>query len=528
VKLPRVGAARLGLRIYAVSVGAVLIAMLAFVVALRLAWDPRRDPGLRFASYPAYQLAHRWPSVAALEEEVRIIGEQTGQAASVYRWDGTLLASHGAPLPPLSAEERTMLVRQGSFRRPCPDGKRTCATAIALGGEAAAAPPGPPPEGMPDAPPGPPPGGPGGPAGAPPPPPPGGPDGPGGAPPPPPPGFRPGAIPGGYALLAPGKLPPPPFREFAPLGLTLLFLGVAAALLARSIARPLQQLALAARALGHGDLSARTGIARRDELGAVARAFDEMAGRVEGLLRSQTELIANVAHELRTPLSRIRVALDLAADGDAEVARSSLSEIAEDLGELERLVEDVLASSRMDLAANTASGGRPTLHAGPVDLASLLRGSAERLGHRFPGRAIEVALEEPLPPVDGDAVLLRRAVDNLLDNARKYSPAASPIALRAAARGGAVMVEVRDQGEGIAPEDLARLFTPFFRADPSRARKTGGVGLGLTLSRRIVEAHGGTLVAESAVGEGTTMTLTLPARPLSNDTAAPGGVRGEA
>jgi two-component system, OmpR family, sensor kinase len=499
VKLPRVGLPRLGLRIYLVSVGAVLAAMLGLVVALRLAWDPRRDPGLRFAAYPAHQLAQRWPSVTALAEEVRTIGDQTGQAATVYRWDGTLLASYGKPLPPLSSEERELLLQRGSYRRPCPGEERTCATVIALSDAAAtAAPPGP---------------SPGGPAGAPPAPPPGG----AGGPPPPPPGFRPGIAPGGYALLAPGKPPPPPFREFVPLALTLVGLGVAAALLSRSIVRPLQQLSRAARALGHGELSARTGLSRPDELGEVARAFDEMAGRVEGLLRSQTELIANVAHELRTPLARIRVALDLAADGegDASVARSSLAEIAEDLGELERLVEDVLASSRMDLAANTASGAQPTLHTAPVELASLLRGSAERLGHRFPGRTVEVVLDGALPLVNGDAVLLRRAVDNLLDNARKYSPPGSPIALRAAARGGAVVVVVRDGGDGIAPEDLARLFTPFFRADPSRARKTGGVGLGLTLSRRIVEAHGGTLEAESVVGKGTTMTITLPALALA-------------
>jgi two-component system, OmpR family, sensor kinase len=488
VKLPRVGAARLGLRIYGVSVGTVLAAMLGLVLALRLAWDPRRDPGLRFAAYPAHQLARRWPSEAALKEEVRAIGEHTGQAVSVYRWDGTLVAAHGAILSPLTDAERETLARQGAYSRSCPDRRGDCATVVGLGtggGQEA--------QGEGDLP--------GGPF-------------PGGeffASPPPPAGFRPGTIPAGYVLLAPGKPRLPPLREFVTLGIVLIGLGVAATLLSRSIARPLQKLARAAQALGQGDLSARTGISRRDDLGAVARTFDEMAGRVEGLLRSQTELIANVAHEFRTPLSRIRVALDLAADGDAEVARSSLTEIAEDLGELERLVEDVLASSRMDLAANTASGGSPTLHSGPVELISLLRTSTDRLRHRFPDRLVEMMLEEPLPLVQGDPVLLRRAIDNLLDNARRYSPASAPVLLHAAALGPKVMIVVKDRGEGIAPDDLARLFTPFFRADPSRARRTGGVGLGLTLSRRIVEAHGGTLVAESTLGKGTTMTITLPA-----------------
>ncbi|HEY5677834.1 MAG TPA: HAMP domain-containing sensor histidine kinase, partial [Myxococcales bacterium] len=273
---------------------------------------------------------------------------------------------------------------------------------------------------------------------------------------------------------------------------------------------PLDRLARTAQALGAGDLRARTGIVRRDELGTVAHSFDEMADRVEKLLRSQTELVANVAHELRTPLARIRVALDLADAGDAAVARESLAEIAEDLGELEALVDDVLAAARIDLADGTVRTGAPTLHVTALDVSELARGAAERLRHRHPGRTVEVAAEPGLPPVEGDAVLLRRALDNLLDNARKYSPPDAPIHVRVARHGPGVVLRVIDAGEGIAPEDLPRLFTPFFRGDRSRARKTGGVGLGLSLARRIVEAHGGTLVAESTPSAGTTMTVALP------------------
>ncbi|HET9553191.1 MAG TPA: HAMP domain-containing sensor histidine kinase, partial [Anaeromyxobacteraceae bacterium] len=308
-----------------------------------------------------------------------------------------------------------------------------------------------------------------------------------------------------------GGRPPPP--ELVVLALVLGAVGLAAVILGGTIARPLDQLARTAQALGAGDLSARTGVTRRDEVGAVARAFDEMADRLVGLLRGQTELIANVAHELRTPLARIRVALDLAADGDAAVARTSLAEIEEDLSELEGLVSDVLASARMDLAGNVAStAGAPPLHRAPLDLGAVVAQAAERLRHRHPERRVEVARGPDLPGVEGDAVLLRRAIDNLVDNARKYSPPSSLIRLTVARRGAGVAVEVIDEGEGIAPEDLARLFTPFFRVDRSRARATGGVGLGLALARRIAEAHGGTLVARSAPGAGTTMTLELPGR----------------
>lgn len=319
-------------------------------------------------------------------------------------------------------------------------------------------------------------------------------------------------LPSGPRSLPPGS-PPPLTPLLATLALLLAGIGIAAVVLGGSLARPLDRLARTARALGAGELAARTGIVRRDEVGAVARAFDDMADRVNALVRGQTELIANVAHELRTPLARIRVALDLAADGDAAVARESLAEINEDLAELETLVNDVLTSARMDLAANTSSGGTPPLRHEPLDVAGVAGLAAERMRHRFPERRLEVELESGLPEAVGDPVLLRRVVDNLLDNARKYSPPESAIRLLAHRLGAALAIEVVDRGEGLSAAELEQLFTPFFRADRSRARSTGGVGLGLALSRRIAEAHGGTLEARSARGAGTTMTVTLPAAP---------------
>jgi signal transduction histidine kinase len=126
---------------------------------------------------------------------------------------------------------------------------------------------------------------------------------------------------------------------------------------------------------------------------------------------------------------------------------------------------------------------------------------------------VETAIAPDLPAVEGDAVLLRRALDNLLENARKHSPPGSVLEVRALRRGDDAVVQLVDHGEGIAPEDLKRLFTPFFRTDRSRTRHTGGVGLGLTLTRRIVEAHAGSIEAESTPGVGTTMTITLPGTP---------------
>jgi signal transduction histidine kinase len=467
---------RLAIRIYLVSAAALVAVMLALYVLATTIWRPPQHGGpfVDTARYAASKIAARWTSGSSAEEggaeegvkdEVEEVRAQIHVAAAVYRWDGTLVASGTSPpLPPLESAERDdlaksrmrdELARSQMIERGGTCTRERCQVAFAMSGQ----------EG-----------------------------------------------PLGYVVLesvdSHGR--PPPFGVIPP-ALLLVGLGVAAALLGSSIARPLERLAQTAHALGAGDLKARTGLARRDELGTVARAFDEMAERVEKLILAQTELLANVAHELRTPLARIGVALDLAESGGDAVARESLAEIAEDLSELEQLVSDILASARMELATSSASSGAPPLHVAPLDVAQVVNSAAERLRHRHPSRTVEVELGPGLPSVEGDAVLLRRALDNLVDNARKYSRPGSVIRLRACRREPGVAIEVIDSGEGIPAEDLSRLFTPFFRGDKSRARATGGVGLGLSLARRIVEAHGGTLLAQSTLDVGTTMTVALPA-----------------
>ena len=326
-----------------------------------------------------------------------------------------------------------------------------------------------------------------------------------------------------YLSPDPGPRAPPSRDLVVIIALVLVVVGVASLLTARSIARPLARLSRAARAFGAGQLDARVGLARSDEIGEVASAFDEMAGRVTDLLRAEKELLANVSHELRTPLARIRVALDIAAEGDAEAARESLGEIAEDLGELERLISDVLTAARLDLASGAGASGIPPLRRERVDVRELLDRAAARLRSAHPKRALVVELAPELPDVDGDPVLLRRVVDNLLENAHKYTPRAEEsVVLRAARDGDEVRIEVRDRGIGIAPEDLPHVFRPFFRADRSRTRATGGLGLGLALARRIVEAHHGAIQLESTAGEGTRACVRLPIAPMP---AAPVGDR---
>ncbi len=322
-----------------------------------------------------------------------------------------------------------------------------------------------------------------------------------------------------YAML---ELPPPsgpPPDLWLMLAAVLGCTAITSIVFARSLAVPLQRLAEAARTFGEGNLSTRTGVRRRDELGQVAEAFDEMAERLTHLLRSQKELLANVSHELRTPLSRIRVALDLANEGDATLARESLAEIAEDLNELERLVSDVLTAARLDLATGQTPGATPPLRQELVEAQVLVDKAAARFRTARPEHRLEVKVDGQLPLLEADPVLLRRALDNLLDNAGKYSEPGSTVRLLARATADGLQVEVADQGIGIDASDMPHLFTPFFRSDRSRARKTGGVGLGLALARRIVVAHGGALTLESRPGVGTTAQVTLPAAPDAGQAA---------
>jgi len=313
---------------------------------------------------------------------------------------------------------------------------------------------------------------------------------------------------GGHAVFVAPHVPDPT-RALLVIGAVLVALALGSAPLARSIAAPVERLTRAVRAFGQGDLSSRARVRTRGEVGELARAFDEMAERIEALVRSEKELLANVSHELRTPLARIRVALELAAEGDLERARRFLGEIGADLAELDQLVEDVLAAARLDLAASAEL----PLRRAPLDLAAVAEAAAARFRAGRPDRRLEVELGGPLPALTGDAALLRRLVDNLLDNAGKYSEPPAPVLLAVRAREGVVELEVRDRGIGIAAEDLPRLFTPFFRTDRSRARGSGGVGLGLALARRIAEAHGGRIAIASREGEGTTVTVVLPVPP---------------
>ncbi|MFY0571246.1 sensor histidine kinase [Archangium lansingense] len=446
---------RLLLRIYLVGLAQLLLIAFAFNLARKYAEEGNRPRfSERAASYAVSSWALFLDQPEKLQEVVNEAGQQLRMQVTIRTADGQLIASNvSSPRPPLSVEELRRLEQERMLSNPEPP--HLVRVAIPKTGTMRA-----------------------------------------------------------YATIDLPKPPGPPPDLGIMLAVVLGCTAITSIVFARSLAVPLQKLAEAARAFGAGTLNARTGVRRRDELGQVAEAFDEMAERITHLLRSQKELLANVSHELRTPLSRIRVALDLANEGDATLARESLADIAEDLNELERLVSDVLTAARLDLATEQTPGATPPLRRELVEAQTLVDKAAARFRSTHPVHRLEVRVDEgTLPVLEADPVLLRRALDNLLDNAGKYSEPQTTVRLLARPLEHGLQVEVRDEGIGIDPNDLPHLFTPFFRSDRSRARKTGGVGLGLALARRIIVAHGGTLTLESQPDQGTTIRITLPAAP---------------
>jgi two-component system, OmpR family, sensor kinase len=308
-----------------------------------------------------------------------------------------------------------------------------------------------------------------------------------------------------YAVYAlPGPTPPSISKGVLFALAALLLVGLASFLAARTLSQPLTLLSRAARKVGDGHFETRVNLNRNDELGEVGRAFDEMTARVERWIHTERELMANVSHELRTPLSRIRVAVEMAEEGDLEQSRRSLATVGEDLRELDELIENLLTAGRLDLAKE-----RHVQNFSRLSMTALLEQTLFRFRQAHPTRTLQQELPDDGPFLNGDAALLKRAINNLLANAHHYSEPGEEISVRGSQVGDTFVLQISDKGVGISAADLPRLFTPFFRADSSRNRQTGGVGLGLLLTKRIVEAHQGEISVESQVGMGTVVTVKL-------------------
>lgn len=288
------------------------------------------------------------------------------------------------------------------------------------------------------------------------------------------------------------------WRGLAVLGSILVILSLMPYLLARGISRPLESMTRAARQLASGDLSARTGIKRRDELGTLAQTFDRMADRIQGMIRAEKELLANISHEIRTPLARIRVAMEILGESlqAADVDDEDLRDLGEDVEELENLTEEVLLTARLEFA--DLNDAPLPLRVADIALPALLDSIARRFHRRHPHRKLMLEHQTQIAGVQGDERLVRRLFEVILENAVKYSEVDQPISLTVKGGEGFVQLEIRDRGLGLDPEEVAQLFQPFFRGKQALASGKAGIGIGLALAARIVQAHHGTIVAEPA------------------------------
>ena len=310
------------------------------------------------------------------------------------------------------------------------------------------------------------------------------------------------------ALLAPG-----PRGMLLRLALSAVVAALVSFFLARHLTSPLRRLGEASRAIRDGDLAARVGapvVARRDEFGQLARDFDAMAGRLEEMQGASQRLLRDVSHELRSPLARQRVAVELARGRQPGDVSAELDRVELESERLEALVGEVLDLLR------ARSGARP-LAIERFDLAELLAELAASADYEAGADAggVRVVAPEGLW-VEGDRELLWRAVENLLRNALHHGGGAG-VELHAAApdAAGRVTLRVLDAGPGVPADRLAHLFDPFYRVDDARGAGSGGYGLGLAIAAAAVQRHGGDIIALNREGGGLEVRIGLPAQAVA-------------
>ena len=303
-------------------------------------------------------------------------------------------------------------------------------------------------------------------------------------------------------------------------GLAAFVLSILLAyLIARSIAKPLQRITLATEEIARGDYDQQLNIISPDEVRRLATSFNVMAQEVKGSRQAQRDFVANVSHELKTPLTSIQGFSQAILDGtarDSEAQRHAAQIINDEAERMSRLVNELLDLAKLD-------AGQIVMAQEPVDVGQLLRGCVEKLVPQARQGSVELRLDlGMLPSLSGDNDRLAQVFTNLIDNALKHTPqggrvtvAAREVTSQPARKGEKAVprieVSVADTGSGIPPEDLSRIFERFYQVDKSRHRRDKGAGLGLAIAKEIVQAHGGQIKAESVTGVGTKFTVTLPA-----------------
>jgi len=275
---------------------------------------------------------------------------------------------------------------------------------------------------------------------------------------------------------------------------------------ARRIVGPLQVMMKASQRIAAGDYHERVQVPSQDELGALARAFNQMAKTLERTEQRRMELIGDVAHELRTPLGSIKGTMEGLVDGVLTAEPATFLLVQREVSRLQRLVHDLEELSR-------AEAGQVPLNLRAAAPADLVRAAADRLQPQFEDKSVRLHVDLPadLPQVRADPSRIIQVLLNLLGNALQYTPSGGQVTVRAWRDSREVVVAVQDTGIGIPAEHLPHIFERFYRVDKSRSRPGGGSGIGLTIAKHLVEAHGGRIWATSpGPGQGSTFSFTLP------------------
>jgi len=300
------------------------------------------------------------------------------------------------------------------------------------------------------------------------------------------------------------------------LGIAALAASLAAVvvslLVSRQVIAPIREMRTASQRIAEGRYAERVHVrgnpARNelDELALLAVSFNQMATKLEQTENMRRQLIGDVTHELRTPLTAIKGSMEGLMDGVLPAEPATFRDIYAEADRLQRLVDDLQELSRVEAQAYE-------LDLKPVAIDELVEGVVQRLGRQFKDKGVDLGtdLAQDLPLVLADSDRIRQVLINLVGNALQYTPSGGQVSIRTSQEDHQVRVDVRDTGIGVPPEHLPHLFTRFYRVDKSRSRAGGGSGVGLTIARHLVEAHGGKIWASSlGEGKGSTFSFTLP------------------
>ncbi len=278
------------------------------------------------------------------------------------------------------------------------------------------------------------------------------------------------------------------------------------ALVLRTITRPIGELNTGIARMSQGDLSARVDVRGNNEFASLAKAFNSMSERLEQLDKSRSQFVSNASHELKTPLSTMKILIETLMyqePMDPGMTKEFLTDVNKEIDRLNRIVSDLLTLVNID------SGMKMNL--ADLDIGALLQEQVKRLSPlaRENGIELDCAAREALE-VNGDALKLQQVLYNIIDNAIKYTPRGGEVHCTLNRAGKKAVIRVADTGVGIPEEDLPHIFDRFYRVDKARSRETGGTGLGLSIVKQFVLLHGGTIDAKSTLGKGTTFIIELP------------------